>query len=96
MSEENPYQPPASGPLPEPQSRTCPDCGHEMEPGEARGSLHWTEEGTSTFRRMVAPGKPLIGAKSFRITMTAPWLDGHHCGNCGLTILKAPHQEPDR
>lgn len=89
MSEANPYQAPASVPVPESQSRTCPDCGHPMEPGEARGSLHWTKDGTSRFRRMLAPGKPLIGG-SFRITLTTPRLEGHRCENCGLTMLKAP------
>ena len=86
----NPYQPPSSGPVPEVETRNCPDCGQPMEPGEARGSLHWTKEGTSTFRRMLAPGKPLMGANSFRITLTSPRLEGHHCWNCGLTVLKAP------
>jgi hypothetical protein len=89
MSPENPYQPPVSEPSPAPQTRACPDCGHAMEPGEARGSLHWTREGTSRFRRMLAPGKPLIGG-SFRITLSTPRLEGHRCENCGLTLLKAP------
>ena len=86
----NPYQPPASGPLPEAQTRTCPDCGQDMEPGEARGSLRWTEQGGSAIRRMLLPGKQLIGGKSVSFTLTAPRLVGHHCGNCGLTVLKAP------
>ncbi len=90
MSAENPYQPPASGPLPESQCRTCPDCGHRMEAGEARGSLHWTEVGRSAFRRLLMPGKQLIGGKSFTITLTAPRLEGHRCENCGLTMLKTP------
>ncbi len=89
MSGPDPYRPPASEPVAALQSRECPDCGHPMEAGEARGSLHWTKDGTSRFRRMLAPGKPLIGG-SFRITLTTPRLEGHHCGNCGLTMLRAP------
>ena len=94
MSEEtpntNPYQAPASGSVPEVQTRTCPDCGQEMEPGEARGSIRWTEQGRSAILRMLMPGKQLIGGKSFSITLTAPRLEGHRCANCGLTMLKAP------
>lgn len=89
MSAEDPYLPPSSVPVPALQSRACPDCGQSMEPGEARGSLHWTKDGTSRFRRMLAPGKPLIGG-SFRITLSTPRLEGHRCENCGLTMLKAP------
>ena len=89
MSGPDPYRPPASEPVAALQSRGCPDCGHPMEAGEARGSLHWTKEGTSRFRRMLAPGKPLIGG-SFRITLTTPRLEGHRCENCGLTMLRAP------
>ncbi|WP_375341821.1 PF20097 family protein [Luteolibacter soli] len=87
MTEPDPYRPPASGVDPTAGSRSCPECGHGMEVGEATGRIYWTPEGTSALRRFIAPGRALMGG-SFRITMTTPRAPGHHCRNCGLTILK--------
>jgi hypothetical protein len=67
-----------------------------MEPGEARGSLRWTEPGRSALRRMLTPGKQLIVGKSFTFTLTVPRLEGHRCESCGLTLLKDLRQGAGR
>ena len=89
MNLSNPYHPPMSDPVPLVQARTCPECGCPMEAGDANGSLYWTTKVSSGFRRMLSRGKPLIGG-SFRLTVYTPHVHGHHCTNCGLTILKIP------
>ena len=89
MSDANPYQPPSTDVAPGAGGKQCPECGHAMEAGEATGRIYWTPEGTSTLRRVMAPGRPLMGG-AFRITLTTPRATGHHCPACGLTILKMP------
>ena len=83
----NPYHPPTNQDPVEIGTQVCPDCGSLMAPGAATGSLYWTNEGTSAFRRFLTRGKVLMGG-SFRITLRAPRLAGFHCWQCGLTQLR--------
>ncbi|WP_425499870.1 hypothetical protein [Luteolibacter marinus] len=61
-----------------------------METGTASGTLYWSNLNRSRLSRFISQGKPLL-SKSFSLTLRTPQLGGHHCPNCGLTILR-----PDR
>lgn len=83
----NPYNPPANDSPDESNTRTCPDCGAAMVPGDVTGSAFWMEKGASRLRRFVSRGDALIGG-TFRITLKTPRATGFRCGNCGLLMIR--------
>ena len=86
MTTENPYEVPASDPLPE--ARKCPDCGGPMQEGNAAGALYWKQADAP--RRFFLGGRKAIFGASLRITVSTPRAHGHYCPACGLAILKMP------
>ena len=86
MTPDNPYEVPASDPLP--KAKTCPDCGGEMQEGDATGQLFW--KSADAPRRFFWRGRKSLFGRSFRLVVTTPRARGHYCAACGLAILKIP------
>ncbi|WP_367873706.1 PF20097 family protein [Luteolibacter sp. Populi] len=88
MSPDNPYEVPASNPSPE--AKRCPDCGGEMQEGNATGQLFWKNDDAPRRFLFWQVRKPLFVGKAFRIVVSTPRAEGHYCPACGLAILKIP------